>query len=605
MIAAKVITFARLLRFQYHHNFIAVILGAFCFSSTVTKKLISDVAFQYLSFGIALYGGIYILNGITDANQDKNYQRKRSRPIPQGIISKKEASCLLGTLWILAFLSIYLYDGSSRFWPIYLSFIAVNLAYSLYLRKTPLRFLIGITCPMRLYLGAMITSASVPWTAYGIAFFFMCAVQALKSDSESHENWGRGVSHSILIVLLLIGSTSLWILQYPRHLSFLDIVAASHVAFIIIPYIFPVLGVYLFGADVITSQDDKLPFHIIKALTKNKDIKGFFVFLILFFVAYLNRFLIALEEVIFPRLPNLDLKNVVFILGHQRSGTTYLHKALHQLPGIHSSSFYDLWFASFILKVIGRPCLPLIDFIIRHWSTQNHPIDVHEELEEYFWLIMRFKSIAIPYIFPSLINETQLIDKFLSYTDDDFLFFKKCLQRVLYKKSSSLVYVGRPLSLTANYFSLRRHFPNAKIILCVRHPVDIMTSWVDHSANVIKSSLNSVKFQEFMEYVYQNYSKKVFQSMNLIFHTDSDNVNRLVYVVLFDRIKHNIHSEIEAILAFIELKNDQNELECHFTKTEDKQHSNREESHDIISLDEDDILSYQNIVKLTLVKERH
>lgn len=396
---AKVSAFLRLLRFQYHHGFAVVILGAFCFSSTVSKNLIADVAFQYFSFGICLYGGIYVLNAITDADQDRNYPRKRLRPIPSGAISEREAKFLLASLWVIAFLSSYLYEGSLRYWPIYSGFIYVNLFYSLYLRKTPCRFLIGITCPMRLYLGAMTASTSIPWSAYGIALCFMCAVQLLKADLEIDK---RSQWHLFSIVFFISGSILLGVWQYPEHLSFLIIAGVSHVIFIVIPFLFPVLGISLFGADVVHGKKERLPLKIFIALLRQKDAKGILIFFLIFIFASLNHFLIAVEDILLPRISSIRFEKVVFILGHPRSGTTYLHKALHGAPGVETSSLYDLWFASIILKRLGQSLLPLVDRITRHWSTQNHPIGIWEELEEHQWLLLRFKSIAIPYVFPSV-----------------------------------------------------------------------------------------------------------------------------------------------------------------------------------------------------------
>lgn len=603
MVVPKLIAFLRLLRFQNHHNFIAIILGALCFSEKLSKSLFIDLAFQYFTFGIALYGGIYVLNGLVDADQDRACQRKKYRPIPSGSISVGEAKVILIVLWSIAFLSSYIYEHSFRYFPIYLNFIAINLVYSCWLKKTIFRFLIGITCPMRLFLGAMIASASIPWTVYGISFFFMGAVQSLKIDFESPKS--RTIN-TVCTVFCLLGSTVLWIRQYPENPSFLAIVAASHILFVVIPLIFPILAVYLFGADVVTDREMHLFLRMLLVFFRHRDFGGMLVFILMSVVAYLNRLLIVIEAFVWPAISEVKFEKVVFILGHQRSGTTYLHKSLHQLPGVHTSSLYDLWFASFILKIIGRPLLPLIDWFTRHWSTDNHPLTAREELEEYLWMTMRFKSIAIPYIFPVLMKDFSLLDHCLTYTDDDFLFFKQCLQRVLYANPSAQVYVGRPLALTIDYPSLRRHFPDTKVILCIRNPDEIMPSWVDHSANATKSSLDNVIFQRFMQYSYRQYSQRILHNMIYAFQQNHDDRNRLVYGVLFDRIKQDIRSEIESILAFIRLENDHgNSLTCSgdeicIDEVRPEKHRNRSKSHQIVTIDEGDFVQYQKLCDLTL-----
>lgn len=348
---------------------------------------------------------------------------------------------------------------------------------------------------------------------------------------------------------------------------------------------------------------ERLSLRILRTLLSKKDIKGVGIFFLIFMGASLNHFLIAVEDILFPAIASIGFEKVVFILGHPRSGTTYLHKALHGVPGVHTSSHYDLWFASLILKIVGRPLVSLAAWVTHHWSTRNHPIGIWEELEEHHWLLMRFKSIDIPYIFPSLMDEFSLLEKCLTYTDDDFLFLKRCLQRVLYCQPSTQLYIGRPLALTAKCSLLRRHFPEAKILVCARNPSEVLPSSVDLAANLMKTPLDNQKFQAFLQHGYQTYSKKVFQNINQLFcESQNSSTNHQIYIVLFERLKQDIRSEISLVLSFVRLNADLNELLETIKQFEFKQHQNRKESYEIVNLEEDEILEYQRNISQKIEK---
>ena len=62
----------RLIRFQYHITFIGVILGAALVARGLPQSLAQSLALLYVSFNVLLYGGIYTMNDILDAESDGN-----------------------------------------------------------------------------------------------------------------------------------------------------------------------------------------------------------------------------------------------------------------------------------------------------------------------------------------------------------------------------------------------------------------------------------------------------------------------------------------------------------------------------------------------------
>lgn len=582
----------KFIRFHNHHNFLTVVAGAVFFSSQCSINLLEELLIQYIVFGVMLYGGIYTFNGITDAKSDREHPRKRSRPIPSGAISQQGAILWMSFLWVSAFALSYTYEQSLKYWPIYLAFITVNLFYSLYLRGTAYRYLIGITGPMRLYLGVSLVNANAPWTAYGIAFCFMCAVQALKIQLESSS---IPSGYRSPIAYLFLGGGLLFVFQPPGQGNFLLFSSVAYIVFLIIPSLFPQVGIYLFGADVHADHKSPLFVAISISLIRKRDYLNLLSFLLLSTFAALNRALIAIEEILLPQLSQISLENVVFILGHQRSGTTYLHKSLHSHPDITTSSFYDLWFSSLTLKFIGQPCKPVLNRLTQYWSTPNHPLNLDEELEEFFWLILLFKSMMIPIMFPSLMSDFALINQCMEYTDNDMIFLKKCLQRVLYKSSSPRLYVGRPLMLTARPELLRQHFPNAKILLCIRSPSDCMLSWTDQMASVTNHQPTERLIQSFMHYIYHIYSQNVFENIEQILCDDLKGDKGLVHPILFEVLTRNTEFLFKELSVFLQL------TPICFTQAVSKRiehHTNRRESNSI-AISKKNIASYRRIREIS------
>lgn len=82
-----------------------------------------------------------------------------------------------------------------------------------------------------------------------------------------------------------------------------------------------------------------------------------------------NRLLMAVEDVIFPELKDVGEEyftkrnKLVFITGHQRSGTTNVHKAVSSLKGVNTGTQLDGATPSLIMKYLTYPLVQLIDLI--------------------------------------------------------------------------------------------------------------------------------------------------------------------------------------------------------------------------------------------------
>src|SRR5688572_27157306 len=83
--------YVALLRFHYHCSFVGVLLGVLIVTRQWSGPLAWRIFLLYVSLNLLLYGGLYSLNAITDAEADSRHAFKRGRPVASGAISRKAA----------------------------------------------------------------------------------------------------------------------------------------------------------------------------------------------------------------------------------------------------------------------------------------------------------------------------------------------------------------------------------------------------------------------------------------------------------------------------------------------------------------------------------
>jgi len=108
MLLKRISAFLELMRpLEWSKTFGNIILGiiaaAFYFQPNFSFELISKILLAFISAGICLWSGLYVLNDYTDWKKDLGHEVKRKRPIPSGRVKPKEALIFSIALIILAF----------------------------------------------------------------------------------------------------------------------------------------------------------------------------------------------------------------------------------------------------------------------------------------------------------------------------------------------------------------------------------------------------------------------------------------------------------------------------------------------------------------------
>lgn len=200
-------------------------------------------------------------------------------------------------------------------------------------------------------------------------------------------------------------------------------------------------------------------------------------------IALLESFLL-LDHLFFPGFSRTSVVAPLFIIGHPRSGTTFLHRLLTSTGQWGAFRYWELLVPSLTARsLVG----PIVRWMIRRGRDVYYPASVGHEL--------RLNSVEED----ELLFLHKLNTQFLAVTtpwglgDEDFgevvfgdaqpekirrrtmAFYKACLQRQLFITRTAR------MACNANYSALRLRslletFPDAKVLYVVRSPLETMPS---------------------------------------------------------------------------------------------------------------------------------
>jgi len=213
----------------------------------------------------------------------------------------------------------------------------------------------------------------------------------------------------------------------------------------------------------------------------------------------------------------------VFIIGHWRSGTTFLHNILSQ---DHQFAFPNLFEANnphtFLVKH------PFYESRIKHFQSRKRKMDnVHVGLdspieEEFAIAIMCLKSPLIGWMFP---KRQHYYDKYLTFEnapEDDKNKWMKAMDYFLKKLTYKY---KRPLLLkspsnTCKIKMLLTMYPGAKFIHIHRNPYEVFTSTRNLYQTAVKaSSMQKTDYSMVDDYILDQYKTlydKYFEEKPLI-----------------------------------------------------------------------------------------
>ena len=226
-----------LLRFHYHSSFIGILLGAFLITRDLQGPLLWRIFLLYLSLNVLLYGGLYSLNAITDAEGDSRHPWKKNRPVASGEISRKTAGLFAAGLIVAGFVTGWTWLGLESM-PVYVLFLVLNVSYSLCFRNIFALDLIfnSATHPPRLWLGVWLAGGHPKWEWLVLVFLFAIGLSASRRSVDLvHCSWKSRRSlasysrFNLLAIKIAVFAmiVLLWIVSRPTfHIPYIATVCA-------------------------------------------------------------------------------------------------------------------------------------------------------------------------------------------------------------------------------------------------------------------------------------------------------------------------------------------------------------------------------------------
>lgn len=201
----------------------------------------------------------------------------------------------------------------------------------------------------------------------------------------------------------------------------------------------------------------------------------------------ITRIMMWLDTVIYPNLRRVEISRPVFIIGHPRSGTTFLQKHLFEVDDVSMFRAWELFFPSLLQKKLARPLFVFLRRLgLRQFfgAETGHEVVIDAVEEDEAILLHRMDTETLHYLCPWLMTDDDLADYgfrlgWLSprITRRTIRFYHECLKRQLLHTGHGHV-VAKSTSLVFRLRELLDEFPDARIIYMWRDPKDSILSYL-------------------------------------------------------------------------------------------------------------------------------
>ena len=238
-----------------------------------------------------------------------------------------------------------------------------------------------------------------------------------------------------------------------------------------------------------------------------------FIFMLLNVIKAVTLFL---DRIFYSQFKDVAVRQPVFIIGHPRSGTTFMHKLFTQTDEMAAYYSWHLLFPAITARKVVRP---LVDFLSRHGLTTLIPEETGhgvglDKVEEEELLFLHNSDTQFAVIMSPLGFLDDEFDEFRLHDQmpDAFRlrsarFLKSLFQRHIYYTGKRQIFAQMHFS-THRIKTLMAVFPDARFIYMHRMPEDTLPSAFSLMENLLDLIWGMHRFSEeqikrFFEYRYR------------------------------------------------------------------------------------------------------
>ncbi|MBU4119873.1 MAG: sulfotransferase [Proteobacteria bacterium] len=269
---------------------------------------------------------------------------------------------------------------------------------------------------------------------------------------------------------------------------------------------------------------------------------------------------LALDHLFFPGFRKVKVENPIFIIGHPRSGTTFLHHLLTRHEEAAPFHTWHLFFPALTARVLFRPLVKMLikkgkDEVMPAWTGHRMALDKTEEEEMLF-----LHNYDTNFITIGMLSFDERTYPELQYHDRQprearlrsMRFLDGCFRRHLY-------YTGKSQIIAQTHFSTFRlktmleFYPDARFIFIMRSPHHVVPSFLSllHNSIEFRWGIKQVDPELLQRYNEQRLQGMVdlyryFYEMDIHGELPPDRVLILPY----DQLRNDLNSTFERITEF-------------------------------------------------------
>ena len=243
-------------------------------------------------------------------------------------------------------------------------------------------------------------------------------------------------------------------------------------------------------------------------LFRNKKYLFFILFLFLYPpLLVINRIFLFLDYILVPEFEKAKVKEPIFIMGVNRSGTTFFHKLISKSNQFSTSKTWDLIIPSLSL----RKFLSILSYALRYFKidqiekkNKGHQVKLDNvEEDEMLLFIHKLDSLWVSNHLVPWLKFDSTTKQFIKHVYRDnsknenrnirsMLFCKDFFQRQAFlNKNKPHLSKSNPFIFKID--SILRVFPDAKFVFLVRDPLETIPSYFSLQENVKFGNLLSNK----------------------------------------------------------------------------------------------------------------
>ena len=315
----------------------------------------------------------------------------------------------------------------------------------------------------------------------------------------------------------------------------------------------------------------KLYFRIVEACWSTFGFSKM-LFRFLFFRPAINligKMAFFLDNIIYPAYRGVKIEKPIFIIGHPRSGTTFLHRMLTQTGEFVVFTFWETVFPSLVARKIfalfrKRRINKGKDTVYPKKVGHEITLDSMEEEEALFDQIYNTQLLTLTT--PLGFGDKDFKD--LVFSDRQPLqvrqkttqFLKQCFQRQMYYLNKSQI-VAKMNYSGMRIKSLLQAFPDARIIYVIRSPYETIASHLSLHHNMFdyRWGLKNIPEDRLQFYYKRRYEYDVafYRYLDEFIEKGECKPDQLI-TLTYDLLKNNLGKAVDTVVKFtgIELSDD-------------------------------------------------